>query len=107
MRIRLAVAVGLSVAALFAWGAAASTQEAATSSGSTAPNSAGLAELRQTLEEQAQVQQSKLLDHMERVEEAQSDHEARMAQLGNRAPVETIPPVATTAPMPTVPPPAG
>lgn len=104
MRIRIAVALSLLVAA-FAWGAVASTQEAPTSSGGSAPNSADLADLRQRVDEKTQIQQRNLLGHMERIEDRRAEHEAKMAQLGNRAPVETIPPVATTAPMATVPPP--
>lgn len=100
---RLLVAVGLTVALIPAWGSVASMQEATTSSDATVDDAA----VAPAVAAQAQIQHARLLEHhakvvdlRNRVAQASLDHQARQAsQLGDRAPTETIAPMATIAPV--------
>ena len=114
---RVLVAVLLTAATIVALGVAASTQES-TSSGVTggetdsltAPaandehlqlQQARLAEQRQRVEQALLLQRALVEDLRQRTAQASLDHQERMRrELGPRAPTETVPPMATIPPPP-------
>ncbi len=106
MRVRLWVIGFLAGAAILAWGAAASTQVTETGG---MPSGSTQIEIPDALEHQMQIQQAHLVEHhelvvdlRERIQQSALDYQERTArQLGDRAPTETIPPMATIAPVET------
>jgi hypothetical protein len=83
---------------MIGWAAGASTQEATTSTPEPTPVVSVTVDLPAAANEQARIQHARTVEHMERVEAQADEHEAKMAQLGDRAPVETIPPTETVPP---------
>lgn len=106
---RCLVVAACVAATTFFWGAGAGTQEVTTEEATPAPPAppapaqdvSASAEREAAISEQAQTQYARLLEHMARLEQAQRAHEDRVArELGDRAPVETMAPLATVAPPP-------
>jgi len=115
MRRELVVALVAGALALGGAGAGGAVQDATTTSpvrqvtssvrptpDAIAPNADALAERAALLNQQAAIQHAKTVDLRNRIEANARAYEARMQrELGDRAPRETISPMATIAPMET------